>query len=151
MGHSDVRVYSGLLSQYSNRPTARIDVLAVIPNGRRDHLLQNCGGSVTIVYNTALTYSISDSNSNSPADIAQIPFTAGADQQEYVQYLMIYGSGDLSCINDISPSRSVLPRKTRKLKRVSKPTRRPSGQGEQEEEDEGRRQRITNLHSTAHS
>lgn len=79
-----------------------IDVLAVIPGRGRDPRrdLQDCGGSVVLVYNTYVSYSIEDPNLYSPGDIVEMPFLTEEDQQAYVDFIVANGQGDLVCLSD---------------------------------------------------
>lgn len=110
--------------------TALIDVLAVIPNDdRRGRSLQECGGSVTVIYDTYLSYSIEDPTLISPSEVAQMPFATEADQAIYVQYLMLFGTGDLTCIDGVDPlgqGRPLRPGKGGKSDKKSKKSSKKS-------------------------
>ena len=82
---------------------AQVGVLAVVPYESSGRTLHRCGGSVEIVYNIYLAYSIEDPDSITPLEVAQMPFLANSDQVNYIQLLAEFGSGDFSCIYDIDP------------------------------------------------
>jgi hypothetical protein len=124
--------------------TVLIEVLAVMPNDRRGRILQD-DGSVTIVYNTFVSYSIEDPNSITPLEFAEVPFLTEADQANYVQFLMDFGTGDIANINGVDPLGQQSPirpgkggkkskkssKKSSKSSKSSKSDKKGSGKGSQ--------------------
>lgn len=125
-----VNFYETTVPDLLQELTVLIEVLAVIPNSPRERILQECGGSVNVIYNMFLSYLIQDPTLASPSEIAELPFVSEADQANYTQFLKEFGTGSLDCIEDIELLGQVQPiRPAKGEKRGKKSGKKSSKKG----------------------